>query len=130
MDIRARKGLLVELSRLSEMLGFPQVNGDVSRDWSELEEGCGFALPDDYKEFVSAYGPGCINEQLYLFHPRATRGEDGLRLDMLWQQASFAYGELSLSHPEMYPYPVHPVPGDVSRLRGRCQGITFFLGLR
>lgn len=102
---------MIEVFRLSELLGLPQINGDANRDWSELEEGCDVTLPDDYKEFVSAYGSGCINEQLYLFHPRAVRGGGGLRLDMLWQQAAFAYGELSLGHPEMYPYPMHPAPG-------------------
>ncbi|MFF9778898.1 SMI1/KNR4 family protein [Streptomyces sp. NPDC013978] len=68
-------------------------------------------LPEDYKEFVTAYGPGCISDQLYLFHPRAAGGDQGLNLYLLWEQASSAFAELSRSHPELYPFAVHPAPG-------------------
>lgn len=48
----------------------------------------GVTLPDDYKAFVTACGPGCLNDQLYLFHPRVAGGDDGLRLESLWEQSS------------------------------------------
>ncbi|QOV36171.1 SMI1/KNR4 family protein [Streptomyces ferrugineus] len=107
----ALKGHLVEISRFREILGRPLVNGDVERDWRALEMRSGVILPEDYKQFVTAYGPGCVNDQLYVFHPRAAGGDEGLRLESLWDQASYAYSDLARNAPEMYPYPVHPAPG-------------------
>ncbi|MEU8848148.1 SMI1/KNR4 family protein [Streptomyces sp. NPDC048564] len=101
----------MEISRFREILGQPLVNGESERDWGALEARSGVTLPDDYKAFVTAYGPGCLNDQLYLFHPRAMGGDDGLRLESLWEQSSYAYSELSQNAPEMYPYAVHPAPG-------------------
>ncbi|MDG5808720.1 SMI1/KNR4 family protein [Streptomyces ossamyceticus] len=101
----------MEISQFRELLGEPQVNGDIDRDWRALESGLVDLLPRDYKEFVTAYGPGCINDQLYLFHPRAAGDDQGLRLDSLWEQASYAFGELSRSYPELYPFAIHPAPG-------------------
>ncbi|MET7489908.1 SMI1/KNR4 family protein [Streptomyces sp. NPDC005538] len=94
----------MELSRFRELLGEPSVNGDVERDWRALEDRAGIEFPDDYKGFVSAYGSGCLNDQLYLFHPRGVAGDDGLRLESLWEQAGYAYAELSRNAPDMYPY--------------------------
>ncbi|MFE7752480.1 SMI1/KNR4 family protein [Streptomyces sp. NPDC057428] len=111
VDIPARKGRPVEIFRFHEMLGAPQVNGDVGRDWDVVEERIGCALPGDYKRFVSAYGPGCINEQLYIFHPRSVDDANGLLLDSLWSQAAYSYAELSQSSPDLYPYPVYPAVG-------------------
>ena len=75
-------------------MGEPEVNGDIRRDWGSLEASYGKALPDDYKWFVSAYGSGCVNDQLYFFHPRAVIGDQGLRIESLWEQAAYSYGEV------------------------------------
>ncbi|MGV9625461.1 hypothetical protein [Streptomyces sp. NPDC003487] len=127
MDIPALKGLQVHLSRLHEILGAPVVNGDVEQDWSDLEQRTRLHLPRDYKEFVTAYGPGCINEQLYVFHPRAEEGGDGLHLETLWSQASYAYSELSRSNPEMYPYPVYPASNGCIPVARSISGNHVFL---
>ncbi|WP_405931274.1 SMI1/KNR4 family protein [Streptomyces sp. NBC_00827] len=105
------KGHLVGISRFREFLGQPSANGDVECDWGVLEERTRVTLPYDYKEFVTAYGPGSVNGQLYLFHPRAVDGDQGLRLEYLWDQAGYAYRELTLSNPDLYPYPVYPAKG-------------------
>ncbi|MET8538433.1 SMI1/KNR4 family protein [Streptomyces sp. NPDC005065] len=117
----------MELFRFREMLGDPEVNGDVDRDWSALESSYEASLPGDYKTFVSAYGPGCVNDQLYLFHPRAAGGDEGLGLESLWQQAAYAYGELSRSNPEMYPYPVYPAKGGCVPVARSISGNYVFL---
>ncbi|MFF8531680.1 SMI1/KNR4 family protein [Streptomyces sp. NPDC015532] len=101
----------MELSRtyqIAELLGEPEVNGDIRRDWGSLEASYGKGLPDDYKWFVSAYGSGCVNDQLYFFHPRAVIGDQGLRIESLWEQAAYSYGELVRSSPELYPCPIYP----------------------
>lgn len=76
-----------------------------------LEERARVTFPYDYKQFVTAYGPGCVNDQLYLFHLRALDGDQGLRLEYLWDQAGHAYRELARSIPGLYPYPVYPAKG-------------------
>ncbi|MFG3410268.1 SMI1/KNR4 family protein [Streptomyces sp. NPDC048142] len=111
VDTPARKGHQVENSRFHEILGEPQVNSDAVADWEVVERAIGMTLPDDYKDFVSAYGPGCINDQIYLFHPRGERGDHGLRLGSLWDQAAYSYGELARSDPDSYPYSVYPEKG-------------------
>ncbi|MGW4750725.1 SMI1/KNR4 family protein, partial [Streptomyces sp. NPDC004290] len=121
------KGHPMDISRFCELLGQPSVNGDMGRDWQELEVRTGVSLPDEYKRFVSAYGPGCVNDQLYLFHPRAVEGGEGLRLESLWEQASFAYAELSRSVPEMYPHPVHPAVGGCVPVARSVSGNHVFL---
>ncbi|MFF3848266.1 SMI1/KNR4 family protein [Streptomyces sp. NPDC002328] len=117
----------MEISRFRELLGQSKVNGDVIRDWRTLEMRSGVGLPDDYKEFVTAYGPGCVNDQLYLFHPRAEGGDEGLRLESLWEQAAYGYSELSLSAPEMYPHPVYPAPGGCIPVARSISGNYVFL---
>lgn len=116
----------MEVSRFHEILGRSQVDGDVRRDWCELETRSGLALPGDYKRFVTAYGPGCINDQLYLFHPRANE-IDGLHLESLWSQASYAYLELSRNSPEAYPYAVHPAAGGCVAVARSTSGNYVFL---
>lgn len=99
----------------------------MQRDWITQESSYGGSLPGDYKGLVSAYGPGCINDQLYLFHPRAAGGEEGLGLDLLWQQAAHTYSELSRSDPEMYPYPVYPAKGGCVPVARSTSGNCVFL---
>lgn len=103
------------------------LNGDVQRDWRALEERFTVSLPYDYKEFVTAYGPGCVNDQLYLFHPRAADGDDSLRLETLWEQASYAFSELRRSAPEMYPYPVYPATGGLVPVARSISGNHVFI---
>ncbi|MFF9275174.1 SMI1/KNR4 family protein [Streptomyces griseosporeus] len=117
----------MEISRFHELLGLPSVNGDVEYDWRDLETRSGVALPADYKQFVTAYGPGCLNEQLYLFHPRAA--SDGLRLEELWRQASYAYSELARSAPDMYPYPIYPEVGGLIPVARSMSGNHVLLSL-
>lgn len=121
------KGRLVEVFRFRELLGQSRVNGDVERDWQPLEVRSGTVLPTDYKRFVTAYGPGCVNDQLYVFHPRAASGDEGLRLELLWEQASYAYSELSRNTPSGYPYAVHPEPGGCIPVARSVSGNHVFL---
>lgn len=117
----------MEISRFRELLGQPPVNGDVERDWRLLEARSRTALPNDYKKFVTAYGPGCVNDQLYVFHPRAAGGDERLHLEALWEQASYAYSELSRNAPEMYPYPVRPEHGGCIPVARSVSGNHVFL---
>jgi hypothetical protein len=37
--------------------------------WSAVEESLGVNLPDDYKQFIEAYGSGRINELIWILNP-------------------------------------------------------------
>lgn len=37
--------------------------------WSEMEQKLGFVFPQDYKNFIDAYGEGAINEFLWILSP-------------------------------------------------------------
>ncbi|MGX1542418.1 SMI1/KNR4 family protein [Streptomyces adustus] len=117
----------MELSRFRELLGEPAVNGDVEYDWRALEDRAGIELPDDYKRFVSAYGSGCLNDQLYLFHPRGADGDDGLRLEYLWANAGSAYAHLSRNVPDLYPYAVYPAVDGCLPIARSSSGNCVFL---
>ncbi|WP_435296742.1 SMI1/KNR4 family protein [Streptomyces sp. YPW6] len=114
-------------SPFRELLGAPQVNRDTVADWEAVERKSNITLPTDYKEFVSAYGPGCISDQVYLFHPRAARGDHGLGLESLWDRASSSYGELARSDPHAYRHPVHPDPGGYFAVARSISGNHIFL---
>ena len=49
----------------------PPVVGGVTVDWDELYEGTGVRLPDDYREFVAAYGGGEFNSYMAVIIPPA-----------------------------------------------------------
>ncbi|MFE4409346.1 SMI1/KNR4 family protein [Streptomyces sp. NPDC056821] len=99
----------------------------MEQDWQELGMNSGLNLPVDYKQFVTAYGPGRVNGQLYLFHPRAAVAGEGLHLESLWEQASSAYFELSQNAPEMYPFRVYPEPGGCVPIARSISGNHVFL---
>ncbi|MFD9031884.1 SMI1/KNR4 family protein [Streptomyces sp. NPDC059567] len=110
----------MDLSRFRRLLGNPLVNGDSNRDWSDLEARIEVELPEDYKEFISAYGAGCLNDQMLLFHPKGDP-VDGLRLEVLMKSAHSAYSMLRERSPELYPYPIHPDDGGCIAI-GRSYG--------
>ncbi|MGW3211579.1 SMI1/KNR4 family protein [Streptomyces parvus] len=127
MDTPARKGHQVQIFQFRELLGVPLVNGDTVADWEAIERTSHITLPGDYKEFVSAYGPGCINDQIYLFHPRAQRGDHDLRLESLWEQASYSYGELTHSDPHSHRHPIYPEEGGYFAVARSISGNHIFL---
>lgn len=127
VDTPAHKGHQVQNFQFRELLGAPLVNGDTAADWEATERTIHITLPADYKEFVSAYGPGCINDQVYLFHPRAARGDHGLRLESLWGQASHSYGELTPSDPHSHRHPMYPEEGGYLAVARSISGNHIFL---
>ncbi|MFI9105870.1 SMI1/KNR4 family protein [Streptomyces fildesensis] len=98
----------MDVSRFRSLIGEPLINGDVENDWSQFESEIGVDFPADYKNFISAYGPCCLSDQLLLFHPKGEEGDWGLNLRDLIRNSTEAYSALVGGHPEMYPYPIYP----------------------
>ncbi|WP_433218477.1 SMI1/KNR4 family protein [Dactylosporangium sp. CS-047395] len=61
------------VQRLSQILVLPALAtaGGTGRDWSPIEAGLGVALPNDYKMFVDAQGPGSVDDHLIVCAPDA-----------------------------------------------------------
>ncbi|MFE4828720.1 hypothetical protein [Streptomyces sp. NPDC056672] len=117
----------MELSQFRDLLGPPQCNREVEGDWGATERDTGIEFPEDYKGFISAYGPGCINEQLYLYHPEGEAGGAGLRLVELWDQTALAHDALSQDNSEEFPYPLHPAVGGFVAVGRSISGNILYL---
>ncbi|MEU9335698.1 hypothetical protein AB0D49_21350 [Streptomyces sp. NPDC048290] len=117
----------MKISQFHDVIGLPPLGGDVRSDWAPIEARTGLSMPVDYKEFVSAYGPGSLNSQLYLFHPRAADNENGLRLEFLWQEAAYVFEQMSLIDPESVPCSVYPSRGGLIPVARSISGNHVFL---
>ncbi|GAA4980473.1 hypothetical protein [Kitasatospora paranensis] len=61
-------GVDVHIDRLLEIMD-PQAGAGDRFDWDEVGRALGFGLPDDYIEFMNAYGAGGIEDYLDIFSP-------------------------------------------------------------
>ncbi|MER5966558.1 SMI1/KNR4 family protein [Streptomyces sp. NPDC002057] len=110
----------MDISRFHGIIGPPRRNGDVDRDWTDFEQRISLRLPADYKNFISVYGSGCLNNQFLLFHPKGDL-ENGLNIDLLLRSAYSAYSTLAERSPELKPFPLHPERGGCIAI-GRSHG--------
>jgi hypothetical protein len=60
------------------------------KDWEAIEKKLGTVFPDDYKEFISCYGTGEIDEFLFVLNPVANNKYVNLfsRIDTLKQSSA------------------------------------------
>jgi hypothetical protein len=70
------------ITRLSALLGEPGIPGD-SIDWDELARTTGLHLPADYRDFVTLYGGGELDEYLGISTPSVNGSPYGDLLDGL-----------------------------------------------
>lgn len=117
----------MSIDRFHDALGSPRVLGSVESDWQDLEAMINLELPLDYKQFVSAYGPECVNENLYLFHPKVHPGSDALPLLDLLGQVARTYPVLAQDDPDLCPYPIFPEEGGAVAVGRTTSGNCLFL---
>jgi len=67
-------------------------------------------LPTDYLRFVQSYGPGVIDDFLYVFIPQAAN--DNLRLESQYERQTSALRSLR-EHGVHIPFAIHPEPGGI-----------------
>ena len=77
--------------------------------WIDVEEKLGIKLPNDYKEFIIAYGSGYIGDFLWVLNPFS---KDGNLIDNM-NHFQWAYSELRKDFPEEYPRPPFPKNGSL-----------------
>ncbi len=116
----------MEISAFVEFFGPPLYDRSVERDWEEFENLVGIQMPSDYKEFVSAYGPCCINDTLLIFHPAAPR--DG-SLNLFEEVGNVVDQYRFLRAVQSYekPYPIYPEPGGCIPVARTTGGNQVFL---
>ena len=58
------------MERIRSILGEPRFDGgDDESSWLDFERSVGALPPEDFRDFVRAYGPGIVNTTLYIRHP-------------------------------------------------------------
>ncbi|MFE6747294.1 SMI1/KNR4 family protein [Kitasatospora purpeofusca] len=70
------------VTRLSALLGVPSSEGDTV-DWEELARTTGLRLPADYRDFVTLYGGGELDEYLGISTPPVAGSPCGHLVDLL-----------------------------------------------
>lgn len=89
-------------------------------DWRLVEEAIGTALPTDYRRFAGIYGPGKVDDLLWVYYPSipstALRLEHRIRDDLEGLRCLRARGS------EHIPYPLFPEPGGLISWGGTDYG--------
>lgn len=81
--------------------------GQGKLDWNYIENIMGTELPSDYKEFISVYGTGAIDNFIWVHDPLEDVEEYFNTINMkLW-----AYSETKRDYPEYYCHDVFPEKG-------------------
>jgi hypothetical protein len=81
------------------------------RDWGAIESRLGTALPADYKEFITSYGTGKINDFLVVLNPFSQNRYVNL---LNYARSNLAaYDESKARFPKHYLYDTYPAPGGI-----------------
>ncbi|GAB2881320.1 SMI1/KNR4 family protein [Streptomyces mayteni] len=118
----------MHLSVFVRLIGRPSYFGrSLQEDWGEYEETVGCVLPSDYKQFMSAYGPGCIGDTLLLFHPKVNRGDSDINLFDELEGVVDTYADLRRQANFVQPFPVYPEEGGCLPVGRTSGGNQLFL---
>lgn len=99
------------VERLREIMPPPE-RGDTV-DWEEVYGQCGLRFPLDYRDFVSVYGGGTVDDYLGVSTPPTGESFYGDLLDDL---------EESEAVDTVHPYPYPPYPGQEGLVRWASDG--------
>ena len=84
------------------------VDTPTESDWRSVEGKLGFALPQDYKDFVDIYGAGSVDGFLWVLNPISTN--PSLNLFVQAKSRIDAQLRFSMDFGGKSPYPLHPEP--------------------
>lgn len=99
------------IDQLISVLKPPTPSTIPGRDWRTVEAHVGAILPADYKEFIHAYGAGCIGDFLWVYSPFATKTS----LNLLQQAAAVvnSLATLGAKWPNVVPFELFPQDGGI-----------------
>ncbi|MBC2373031.1 SMI1/KNR4 family protein [Listeria booriae] len=99
------------LEKLKTILSPPvkAVNSGSNIEWKDAEKKLGVEFPPDYKEFISTFGTGVIDDFLWIYNPFTDNKNVNIFVQMKGNNA--AYCTLKEEFPDDYPYSVFPEIG-------------------
>ena len=91
--------------------------------WDEIESQIGSVLPDDYKQFVTYYGSGRIDNLLWIFNPFASNKHINFvkQIEVRLEALRFLIEKRS-----EHPYPLFPNTGGLLPFGGTDNGDTLY----
>jgi hypothetical protein len=122
------KGLF--MNNLVDFLTPPKLPFEVptQAEWAIAEAQLGTQLPDDYKNFISAYGTGAIQDYFIIYNPISE-----VRVSNLFQNLQRVYGhhkafvdEFRSELPEDFPFSIYPEKEDFLLLGNTTNGDNIF----
>jgi SMI1-KNR4 cell-wall len=128
------------LKRLIRLVAPPIPPADAGRpdQWDDVERALGITLPNDYKQFINAFGTGEFNDLLWIYNPFSSVES----MNLLWQAGVpeslendeelgrvcrldsdlDRYYGFRCEDPEDYPLPPYPEPGGLLPVGGDSNG--------
>lgn len=93
------------------------------RDWQALEAR-GFALPQDYKDFLSHYGSGWLKDYIQIFNPIPADGQSEWETN--GKEMNAILSEMREEFPDLYgeDFSIYPEPGGLLPI-GKNPGAAF-----
>lgn len=101
----------MSIENLSSVLSLPEApieRGHTDR-WPAIEQGMRIRLPQDYKDYVDAYGTGYIAEFIWIFNPFSEKASLNLKEQM--HPRLSALQEIKRQLPNDVPYRIWPELG-------------------
>jgi hypothetical protein len=117
----------MSIERLKSIVPPPQnpVETGSPDAWAEVERGLGTELPQDYKDFINAYGTGVFRGTLVVYNPFSSKDScnllKGVKEDLeIYRQSREEFPEFEP------PYPAYPEAGGLLPWGRDDVGNTFF----
>jgi hypothetical protein len=85
------------------------VEAGSSSDWLEIEQDLGINLPQDYKDFINAYGSGQVAEFLWIYNPFSKEYQDSISTALDWVREEREDWDEEFQGP--FPYSIYPDHG-------------------
>ncbi|WP_146101268.1 SMI1/KNR4 family protein [Bradyrhizobium sp. AC87j1] len=99
----------MSLESLARKLVPPLHPLEASGDWTSIEGAMGVVLPNDFKQFIGAYGSGVIGDFLTILNPFSTR--PGLNLPQQSRRQLDVLHALQDTFGEQVPFELYPIEG-------------------
>jgi hypothetical protein len=118
-----RESDLTLLKRIMPPPRNPIATGTAER-WKAVEKRLKLTFPEDYKQFVTAYGSGMINEFVRILNPFRASEYDDFEESLKWYQQEWPKSKQMF--PDSYPYDIWPAEGGLVPLGSTANGDAIF----
>lgn len=119
----------MEDKKLEQILIPPQESVIVRSDeeWDKVESQLKIKLPKDYKDFISTYSTGCIDDFLWIHNP--FEENENLNFFQQLEVINNAYSEMKNDFPDDFEFDVYPSNGGLLPFGSTDNGdILYYIG--